>query len=253
MTTREAGFERGDDSPYAGFRLVDCVETIPFPGWRRLLLPIAEKHAETVDTGIAEHVRIFGNEMPIAPYSPEMVFRAFHFFDVDDTKAVIIGQDCYPTPGQATGLCFSVPDGMACPPSLRNIFKEVERPDGVPGAESKRRKTTDLSDWAAQGVLLLNTALTVRCHAAGSHLRFWSAFTKDVVRAVARETVGVAFLLWGAHAHEYETVVPRDRRHLVLKHTHPSPLSRKPFEGCGHFAATNAHLRATNRPTIAWL
>lgn len=238
--------EDQDKSPYEEFRLCEYVDKLPHPGWRRLLRPIAERHAHAIDAGIAEHVRIFGNEIPVAPAFPDQVLRAFQHFDLPDTKVVIIGQDCYPTPGNATGLCFSVPNGTPCPASLRNVFKELEREYGV------RRDAGDLSDWADQGVLLLNTALTVRCHQPGSHMRFWWGFTSDVVEALARETRGVVFLLWGAHAIEYEHILATDRDHTVLKHSHPSPLSRKPFEGCGHFEGANAHLRSVGKPGVTW-
>jgi uracil-DNA glycosylase len=112
----------------------------------------------------------------------------------------------------------------------------------------------DLSDWAEQGVLLLNTALTVRSGCAGSHLRMWRGFTTDTVRDLAKHARGVCFMLWGAHAIEYEALIPSDRGHLVLKHSHPSPLSRKPFEGCGHFGRANAFLASyAGKPEIAWV
>lgn len=246
MTSSEVNETPPENIPYEGFRVCDYVDRLPYEGWRRLLRPIAERHAHKIDTGIAEHVRIFGNEIPVAPASPDQVLRAFQHFDLPDTKVVIIGQDCYPTPGNAMGLCFSVPEGTTCPASLRNVFKELEREYG------RKREKVDLSDWADQGVLLLNTALTVRCHQAGSHMRYWCDFTRDAVAAMAQETRGVVFLLWGAHAIDYAELVPPDRDHAVFKHSHPSPLSRKPFEGCGHFSNANAHLRVTGKPEVTW-
>jgi uracil-DNA glycosylase len=231
---------------YDNFRLLDYVEKLPYDEWKNILRPLALKHGETIDKGIAEHMRVFGDELPIYPF-PDEILRAFQFFDVDATRVVIIGQDCYPSPGNAMGLCFSVPQGTAFPPSLRNVFLELEREFWI------NRENGDLTDWARQGVLLLNTALTVRCANAGSHLRIWRDFTSDLVDELAKRTRGVCFMLWGAHAMEYKEHVPSDREHLVLEHSHPSPLSRKPFPGCGHFGKANAFLQSTGRQPIDWM
>ncbi len=207
-----------------------------------------EEHGKHIDTCIAEEVDKFREEIPIYP-RPDQVFRAFRSFDLPDTRVVIIGQDCYPSPGNAMGLCFSVPDGMPCPPSLRNIFSEIERQYGV------KRTCCDLSDWADQGVLMLNTALTVRDGRAGSHLRFWSEFTADLVKSLAMSdtTGGLCFMLWGAHAIGYAPLVPEDKGHLVLCHSHPSPLARKEFRGCGHFEKANAYLRDKGKTPVKWV
>lgn len=231
---------------YDGFQLSDKVEQLPFEGWKSLMRPLVERHGPTVDAGIREHVDRYEDQIPVYP-PPDAVLRAFQFFDVDSTRAVIIGQDCYATPGDAMGLCFSVPRGTRCPPSLRNIFKELRREFGA------ERTEVDLTDLAKQGVLLLNTALTVRYSSPGSHLSMWEGFTTDVVRNLASSTRGVCFLLWGNHAISYQQHIPGDRDHLVLTHSHPSPLSRKPFEGCGHFGACNRFLSERGASGVDWI
>jgi uracil-DNA glycosylase len=203
-----------------------------------------------VDEGLRQEVRRLNGQIPFFPDVAD-VFRAFAFFDLPETRVVIMGQDCYPNPGEADGLCFSVSRSARCPPSLKNVFAELERTYGV------RRTDADLSDWARQGVLLLNTALTVRMGRPGSHLPYWHAFVADVVREVCARTRAVVFLLWGSHAAEYEQCVyehGQGRGHLVLKHSHPSPLARRPFVGCDHFRVANAFLQANaHKPAVRWV
>jgi uracil-DNA glycosylase len=176
------------------------------------------------------------------------IFRAFQLTPFEQVRVVILGQDPYHGPGQAHGLCFSVPDGIPAPPSLQNIFKELERSPGIP-----HPKTADLSPWARQGVLLLNATLTVRDGEAGSHQRHgWERFTDAAIAALAREREGLVFLLWGRYAQDKEAMIDPDR-HYILKAPHPSPLSaHRGFIGCGHFATTNEILAAQGQPPIDW-
>jgi len=152
---------------------------------------------------------------------------------------VIIGQDPYHGEGQAHGLCFSVNDGVEFPPSLVNIFREIERDLGKP-----MPKSGNLTRWAEQGVLLLNATLTVQAHQAGSHQgRGWETFTDAVIRKLAEEKENLVFMLWGNYAQQKGSVI-NTSRHLVLKSVHPSPLSAyRGFIGCGHFSAANEYLR----------
>ena len=177
-----------------------------------------------------------------------MIFSAFDHCPFDKVKVVIIGQDPYHNDGQAHGLCFSVNTGVDFPPSLINIFKEIERDLGKPTPTSG-----NLERWADQGVLLLNATLTVQAHSAGSHQgRGWEIFTDAVIRKVAEEKEHVVFMLWGNYAQQKGAVVD-EQKHLVLKSVHPSPLSAyRGFIGCGHFSAANNYLIEKGLSPIHW-
>jgi uracil-DNA glycosylase len=176
------------------------------------------------------------------------IFRAFDECPFDSVKVVILGQDPYHGPGQANGLCFAVNPGVAAPPSLQNIFKELDSDLG-----HSVSRDPDLSRWAHQGVLLLNATLTVREAQAGSHQnRGWERFTDAAVHALAREREGLVFLLWGAYARRKGAGIDRTR-HLVLECAHPSPLSaHNGFFGCRHFSRANAWLVARGEKPIDW-
>ncbi len=177
-----------------------------------------------------------------------MIFSAFDHCPFDKVKVVIIGQDPYHNDGQAHGLCFSVNTGVDFPPSLINIFKEIERDLGKPIPT-----TGNLVRWADQGVLLINATLTVQAHSAGSHQgRGWETFTDAVIRKVAEEKEYVVFMLWGNYAQQKGAVVD-GQKHLVLKSVHPSPLSAyRGFIGCGHFSAANEYLTSKGLSPINW-
>lgn len=182
-------------------------------------------------------------------YPPgNLIFNAFDSCPFDTVKVVIIGQDPYHGPGQAHGLCFSVNDGVDFPPSLVNIFKEIELDQGIPFP-----KTGNLTRWANQGVLLLNATLTVRAHQAGSHQRKgWETFTDAVIRILSEKKENLVFMLWGNYAQQKGAVIDTNR-HLVLKSVHPSPLSaHRGFIGCGHFSAANKFLIAKGKEPVKW-
>ncbi len=175
------------------------------------------------------------------------IFRAFDECPFERVKVVVLGQDPYHGGGQANGLCFAVESGVAPPPSLRNIFKEIETDLGTPVS-----RDPDLSRWARQGVLLLNATLTVKEGAAGSHQnKGWERFTDAAIRALNEEREGLVFLLWGNYARRKGANIDR-RKHLVLESAHPSPLSARAFFGCRHFSKTNAYLHAHNEAPIEW-
>ena len=182
---------------------------------------------------------------------PAQVFRAFELTPPSEVRVLILGQDPYHGPGQAEGLAFSVPAGQKLPPSLRNIFKELQRDLGVaPPAQGS------LLSWAHQGVLLLNTSLTVEDGQAGSHAKLgWQALTDAVCLALADDPAAKVFMLWGAHAQAKAPLLARPA-HCVLASNHPSPLSAlrapAPFIGNGHFGLANRFLRAAGRPEVAW-
>lgn len=184
---------------------------------------------------------------PVFP-AGDHIFHALDSTAFDQVKVVILGQDPYHNPGQAHGLCFSVPPGVAPPPSLVNIFKEQERDLGIrqPGHGC-------LESWASQGVLLLNSVLTVRAHQAASHQgQGWEKFTDAIIAHLNRERDGLVFLLWGSQAQKKGQLLDRNR-HLVLTAPHPSPLSaHRGFLGCGHFSRTNDWLAAHGQTPIHW-
>jgi uracil-DNA glycosylase len=184
---------------------------------------------------------------PVYPPGKD-IFRAFDACFFEKTRVVILGQDPYHGPGQANGLCFSVHEGVPFPPSLLNIFKEIKNDLGKPIPASG-----DLERWAEQGVLLLNASLTVRACEAGSHQKKgWEEFTDAVVHQLAEEREHLVFMLWGAYAQKKGQFIDQ-KKHLVLKAVHPSPLSaHRGFLGCGHFSKANAYLESIGSTPIDW-
>lgn len=176
------------------------------------------------------------------------VFQALNFCAFEKVKVVILGQDPYHGPGQAHGLAFSVPDAVSIPPSLRNIFKEVQADVGAPIPVSG-----NLSRWSEQGVLLLNCILSVRANEAASHRNLgWENFTDQIIRILSAEKSGLVFLLWGKFAHKKAALIDQGK-HLVLKAAHPSPLSAyNGFFGCNHFSKTNTYLVQHGQKRIDW-
>jgi len=176
------------------------------------------------------------------------IFSAFNLTPLTSVRVVILGQDPYHGPGQAHGLCFSVPDGIAVPPSLVNIYKELNSDIG-----KEIPKTGNLEHWAQQGVLLLNATLTVRANHAGSHQgRGWETFTDNVIKTVSELRAGIIFLLWGRYAMDKQKLIDKSK-HFVLTAPHPSPLSaHRGFLGCKHFSKTNDILEDNGLGKIAW-
>ena len=175
------------------------------------------------------------------------IFRAFDLCPLDKVKVVILGQDPYHGYGQAMGLSFSVPDGVPAPPSLKNIFREIETDLGI-----RMSGRPNLEAWAKQGVLLLNAVLTVRAGEPTSHGAIgWQTFTDAVIKAISDRCEGVVFLLWGNYARGKAPLVDVTRHH-VLEAAHPSPLARGSFFGCRHFSRTNDILVGEGRTPIDW-
>ena len=177
------------------------------------------------------------------------IFHAFNKCPLNEVKVVILGQDPYPTPGHAHGLCFSVPETVQpLAKSLQNIFKEIQNDLGIPPPEHG-----NLERWATQGVLLLNTVLTVNAHEANSHKKFgWETFTDEVIKKTSEQQEGVIFLLWGAQAQQKKNLIDQSKHH-VLTAPHPSPLSAyRGFFDCKHFSKTNELLALQNKSQINW-
>ncbi|MCE5178673.1 MAG: uracil-DNA glycosylase [Porphyromonadaceae bacterium] len=182
-------------------------------------------------------------------YPPaKLIFNAFNRCPFQDVKVVIVGQDPYHEPGQAHGLCFSVTEGVAQPPSLQNIYKEIQQDLG-----KQIPRSGNLERWAAQGVLLLNATLTVQAHRAGSHQgKGWEEFTDAAISHLATEREHLVFILWGAYAQRKGESIDANK-HLILKSPHPSPLSaHRGFFGNKHFSRTNDYLKAHGKQPIDW-
>ena len=220
---------------------LDAIST----GWKPILEDLVSKHPY-ISEYLEKEEEFYRDALEIFPPAP-LVFDAFNHFDPQDTKVIIIGQDPYINKGEAHGLCFSVPQGCKVPPSLRNVFKELDAEYGV------KRSSTDLSDWADQGVLLVNTAFTVLEGKSGSHAKLWKSFTTDLFTTIAKNVGDVVVIMWGAHAQSFEGVFADTSKFLCLKHSHPSPLARKPFVGNGHFKACNEFLAGKGSLPIQWV
>ncbi|MDR2809190.1 MAG: uracil-DNA glycosylase [Tannerellaceae bacterium] len=214
------------------------------PGWKAQLSAEFEKDYFKRLTDFVRQEYKQGVAYPPGAY----IFNAFRLCPFDRVKVVILGQDPYHEPGQAHGLCFSVREGVPFPPSLVNIFKEIESDTGTPAPLSG-----DLTRWAEQGVLLLNATLTVRAHQAGSHQnKGWETFTDAVIHRLAESQSHIVYILWGSYAQRKGAFIDKSRN-LVLQSPHPSPLSAyRGFFGNKHFSQTNDYLIACGKKPIEW-
>ena len=214
------------------------------PSWKEALAPEFEKPYFSALSGFLHSEKAAGKVI----YPPgSAIFKCFELTPVDRVKVVILGQDPYHGPGQAMGLSFSVPQSVQAPPSLKNIFREIESDLGIHMSGSP-----DLTPWARQGVLLLNTSLTVEAGAPMSHSRIgWAEFTDAVIRYLSDNKVGIVFLLWGRFAQGKKALIDTSRHH-VLEAAHPSPLAGGAFFGCRHFSKTNEYLINEGKSPINW-
>lgn len=212
--------------------------------WRQVLQPEFDKPYFELLTNFVR--RAYQTTQCFPPAG--QIFRAFDLCPFDKVRVVIIGQDPYHDVNQAHGLCFSVQDGVPAPPSLVNIYKELNRDLGNPIPTSG-----NLTHWAEQGVLLLNATLTVEAHKAGSHQgKGWEELTDAAIQALNNQRSNIVFMLWGSYAHRKGQFIDR-RKHLVLTAVHPSPLSAyRGFIGCGHFSQANNYLLQHGQSPIAW-
>ena len=212
--------------------------------WRQVLQPEFDKPYFELLTDFVRHAYATRQCFPPAKH----IFRAFDLCPFDKVRVVIIGQDPYHDVNQAHGLCFSVQEGVPAPPSLVNIYKELNRDLGKPIPTSG-----DLTHWAEQGVLLLNATLTVEAHKAGSHQgKGWEELTDAAIQALNNQRSNIVFMLWGSYAQRKGQFIDR-RKHLVLTAVHPSPLSAyRGFIGCGHFSQANNYLLQHRQSPIAW-
>ena len=212
--------------------------------WKREL---ADQFASPYFEDLKQFLLAEKRQFPIYPPG-SLIFNAFDLTPFDKVKVVILGQDPYHEPGQAHGLCFSVLPGTKFPPSLMNIFQELQSDLGIPVPP-----TGNLEGWARQGVLLLNATLTVRAHQAGSHQRHgWETFTDAAISRLSEKRSGIVFLLWGSYAQAKVQLIDTTK-HYVLTAPHPSPLSAyRGFFGCRHFSQTNQILVQNGQEPIHW-
>ena len=213
--------------------------------WKEVL---ADEFSKDYFAKLTDFVREeYKSGTPIYPPA-KLIFNAFDHCPFDKVKVVILGQDPYHGAGQANGLCFSVNKGIPFPPSLLNIFKEIENDLGTPIPQDG-----DLTRWSDQGVLLLNATLTVRAAQAGSHQRRgWEEFTDAAIRELASRREGIVFILWGSYAQKKGAFIDRNK-HLVLTSPHPSPLSAyQGFFGNHHFSTANEYLKKQGKSEIVW-
>ena len=215
------------------------------PRWQTAL--VAERDKKYFCALIERVKAAYRTEESVYP-PPELVFNAFAQTPFSEVRVVILGQDPYHGPDQAHGLAFSVPDSVPIPPSLRNIYRELASDTG-----GTTNTGGNLERWAHQGVLLLNSTLTVRADAAGSHRELgWEQFTDAVIQTISEQKEHVVFMLWGAFAQSKAAYIDHEK-HLVLTAPHPSPLSaHRGFLGCRHFSACNTYLHKHNRQPIVW-
>jgi uracil-DNA glycosylase len=214
------------------------------PSWKEAL---KDEFAKPYFTELTEFVRGEYLAAQVFP-PPKFIFNAFALCPFDTVKVVILGQDPYHGIGQAHGLCFSVPEKIAVPPSLQNIYKEIASDIG-----GEIPKHGNLEHWAKQGVLLLNATLTVRAHTAGSHQdKGWEQFTDAAITALSEKKENLVFLLWGNYARKKSELIDWEK-HLVLESAHPSPFSASNgFFGCKHFSQTNTYLKEHDIEPIVW-
>ena len=211
--------------------------------WKKMLAPLFEKPYFSQITAHLKTERALNRT--IYPKG-SLIFNAFNQTPFEDVKVVILGQDPYHNPGQAMGLSFSVPDGVKIPPSLVNIYKELNKDIGMPIPT-----TGNLTKWANQGVLLLNAVMTVRENEPASHSKIgWMDFTNDVIQVISNQKSNVVFLLWGNFAQQKQVLIDATK-HKILKAAHPSPLSaHNGFFGCKHFSDTNLYLTSQHKTPI---
>ena len=212
--------------------------------WKELLSEEFEKPYFVSLSEYLKREKLSG--IKIYPKGPD-IFNAFNMTPVPDVKIVILGQDPYHGPGQAHGLSFSVPEGVALPPSLQNIYKELYTDLGIKPANSG-----SLLKWAQQGVFLLNAVLTVRAGEAASHSKIgWMEFTDAVISKLSKERDGIVFMLWGNFAKGKRDLIDTSR-HFILEAPHPSPLARGGFFGCRHFSKANEFIKAKGKEPVNW-
>ena len=213
--------------------------------WTKILL---KYDFSKINKFLTEKEELYDGDLIMYPPKP-LIFNCFNFFNMVDTKVIILGQDPYIRKGEAMGMSFSVPPDIKVPPSLKNIYKEINRSLDI---DIPLKKSGDLTHWAEQGVLLLNCALTVIEGKSASHSRIWFDFGQYIIKAISDNTTNCVFMLWGNYAVGKSDLIDPEK-HLVLKAGHPSPLNRKGnFAGNNHFPDANDYLTSHDKTAIDW-
>ena len=222
---------------------LSCVET----PWKDELSSINKNLDDIlsqIEKEIDKETENYKGELEVYPPT-KLIFNTFKYFTPSELKVVICGQDTYINTGEAMGFAFSVPNETKTPPSLKNIFKEINRDLEIENINS------DLTPWVKQGVMLLNSALTVRECVSNKHQKLWSPFTDEVIKYISENCNDVIFMLWGGHANNKKKLIDTNKHH-VLEAFHPSPLARNKFQGCGHFSECNKILNKLDKELINW-
>jgi len=209
---------------------------------------IINRHAQDIDCKLENQFTQCDSKLEIFPPRAQ-ILQSFNLFDMEQLSVVIIGLDPYINKGEAMGLSFSVPNNIKCPPSLRNIFKELKHEYG------RERIDTNLTDWGMQGVLLLNSSLTVLEKKTGSHVHIWKPFIEDIIKYLGQYQDNIVFMLWGKNAKQFQHLID-NKKNYVLTSIHPSPLAQtrgKLFVGNNHFTLCNKYLRKYQKPEIQWI
>ncbi|XP_061185630.1 uracil-DNA glycosylase-like [Saccostrea echinata] len=236
--------KKSDSGAVGSFSLRDLISN---EKWRKALSEEMDKdYIKELQTKVADHYKKGDSVFP----RKDLIFNALNMTPLDQIKVVILGQDPYHDDGQAMGLSFSVPKGVKVPPSLVNIYKELEKDPDIKGF-----KTPDhgnLESWAKNGVLLLNATLTVTAHQPNSHAKYgWQKLTDAIIHLVSEECAGVIFILWGGFAHKKEKLI-NQKKHAVIKTAHPSPLSFGKFINCQCFSKANSELKKFKKDPVNW-
>jgi len=214
--------------------------------WKDFLLSIFND-TKALDDFLTNEKNTLDGHLEIFP-PKELIFNAFNQFDKKNLKILLIGQDCYINKGEAMGLSFSVPEGIKIPPSLHNMYKELSTDLNI----DTLQRNGDLTHWAKQGILLLNSALTVREGKSNSHQKYWTSYTNKLIEKISNDMDGLIFILWGNNAKEKIKYIDQNK-HYIIQGVHPSPLSAsKGFFGCKHFSKCNSILEAIGKDTIKW-
>ena len=217
--------------------------------WKDILLDIYQNESDyfnNLQEQLNQEVDKYKDLLEIYPPA-NLIFNCFNFFNLNDMKVVLIGQDPYHGPNQAMGLSFSVSKNIKVPPSLKRIYQEIETDLNI----QMNKNNGDLTSWANQGILLLNTSLTVRQSKPSSHSKYWIKFTDLIIRYINQNSEKIVFLLWGNHAKKYKNYIDSEK-HYVLEASHPSPLARTGWFGSKHFSKTNQILKNNNKNEINW-
>lgn len=223
--------------------LINFIEELDY-SWKNIIIPLWNKYGFEIEKNILDDLAKYNNELNVYP-EIKNIFNSFKLCPLNQINVIILGMDPYINKNEAHGLAFSVENNSKCPPSLKNIFKELKNSHNID------RTNTDLTDWAIQGVLLLNTSLTVREGSSGSHIKIWYNFMNELIKNIFEIQSKCVFMLWGNHAKNFISYI-NPNNNLILTHTHPSPLSRKQFIGCNHFKLCDEYLYKNKNIIISW-